>query len=55
MLGLVACSAVAMLLTGCGAETYKNDQSGSEESQKKVQSGQPLYTPPAGAPVPGGR
>jgi len=29
------------------------DKKGEDEAMKKVQSGQPMYTPPAGAPVPG--
>jgi hypothetical protein len=50
----VAAALVAAGICGCGPEQYKADTSGGEEAQRKVQQGQPLYTPPPGAPVPGG-
>lgn len=42
----------AVALIGCGGEK-KVETTGSEQYQQKVKQGQPLYTPPAGAPVPG--
>ena len=54
---MIAAFAVALLtagLAGCGAEQYKPKTEGSEQLQQKVKQGQPLYTPPAGAPMGGG-
>lgn len=39
---------VAAGVCGCGPEKYVPKTGGSEEYQKKVQQGQPFYTPPAG-------
>jgi hypothetical protein len=33
--------------------SYKKETTGSEADMARVKAGQPLYTPPAGAPVPG--
>jgi hypothetical protein len=41
-------------VAGCGAEKYQNKSGGSEATIQKVQQGQPLYTPPADAPIPPG-
>jgi hypothetical protein len=39
----------ALALSGCGAEKFEPKTSGSEDYQKKIESGQPLYTAPQGA------
>ncbi len=38
-------------LVGCGPEKFQPKTTGSEEYMEKVKQGQPLYTPPPGAPV----
>jgi hypothetical protein len=53
-IALVAAAAlVVVLAAGCGPEKFKGETTGSEQYMEKVQSGQPMYTPPPGAPVPG--
>jgi len=50
---VVAGALVLAGISGCGPEKYVPKTGGSEEYQKKVQQGQPMYTPPAGAMPPG--
>jgi len=50
---IAAAAALALItvgLSGCGGEEYKAKTGGSEPLQQKVNQGQPLYTPPPGAP-----
>jgi hypothetical protein len=52
---LALAGVAAGLTAGCGPVKYEAKTGGSEEYQEKVKSGQPLYTPPKGAPgAPGG-
>jgi hypothetical protein len=51
-LRIAAIAAVMLGITGCGAAKYDAKQGGGEEQMQKVQQGQPMYQPPAGAPVP---
>jgi hypothetical protein len=44
---------VISMVAGCGAEEYKADTKGSEESQQKAASGT-FYQPPAAARPTGG-
>lgn len=53
--GVAAAATAAALLVGCGAETYKKEVGGGEQTISKVKAGEPMYTPPQGVPgIPGG-
>lgn len=54
--GVIAVIVIAVIGIGykvLGPTKTEFDKGGSEQMMQKVKSGQPMYTPPAGAPVPG--
>ncbi len=51
-LALVLIVVVAVGYRYVGSPGFKPDTKGSEETIKRVQEGQPMYQPPADAPVP---
>lgn len=47
---VVAATVLVGSLVGCGPEKFQPKTTGSEGYMDKVKQGQPLYTPPPGAP-----